>query len=121
QAAANTAASKPIFGTGPGTFAIPYARLKRPESEMSRMVHNDYLEQASDSGFIGFLSYGIFMVGALVVTALSLPQGTGPKILLADTEPTPDPGRLKFWVWLGVLGFALQGFLEFGLYLPALS
>jgi O-antigen ligase len=32
---------------------------------MSRLVHNDYLEQASDSGFIGLASYAAFIIGAL--------------------------------------------------------
>ena len=53
QAALQTAKDKPLFGTGPGTFAIAYEKIKRPESEMARLVHNDYLEQASDSGVVG--------------------------------------------------------------------
>src|SRR5439155_2143972 len=50
RAAIQTVKQRPLFGTGPGTFAIPYQKLKAPEAEMSRLVHNDYLEQASDSG-----------------------------------------------------------------------
>ena len=65
RAALQTAADRPFFGTGPGTFAIPYEKIKKPESEMSRMVHNDYLEQASDSGVVGFLSYAFLIVGGL--------------------------------------------------------
>ena len=53
RAAVQTAKDKPLFGTGPGTFAIAYEKIKRPESEMARLVHNDYLEQASDSGLVG--------------------------------------------------------------------
>ena len=53
RAAVQTAKDKPLFGTGPGTFAIAYQKIKRPESEMARLVHNDYLEQASDSGLVG--------------------------------------------------------------------
>jgi hypothetical protein len=29
--------------------------------------------------------------------------------------------RLRFSVWLGLMGWALQGLLEFGLYIPALA
>ncbi len=36
-----------------GRLAIAYERLKKPESEMAQMTHNDYLEQASDSGVAG--------------------------------------------------------------------
>ena len=102
RAALQTAKNHPLLGTGPGTFAIPYAEIKRPESEMSRLAHNDYLEQASDSGIVGFLVYNLFIVGALVWSF-------------------PKAGREPFAVWLGVLGWALQGLIEFGLYLPALA
>ena len=71
---------------------------------MSRLVHNDYLEQASDSGLAGFLAYALFIVGGLI---WSFPRG-------------PDEW-LTFAVWLGVLGWSLQSFVEFGLYIPALA
>lgn len=44
QAAWQTAVGKPMFGTGPGTFAIAYQAVKKPESEMARLTHNDYLQ-----------------------------------------------------------------------------
>jgi len=111
RAAVQTAKDKPLFGTGPGTFAIAYKKVKRPESEMARLVHNDYLEQASDSGLVGFLAYALFIVGALI---RSFPRpGRG-----SETQPED---WLTFAVWLGLLGWALQGFAEFGLYVPALA
>jgi O-antigen ligase len=111
RAAVQTAKDKPLFGTGPGTFAIAYQKVKRPESEMARLAHNDYLEQASDSGLVGFLAYALLIAGTLIRTY-------------------PRPGRasetqpedwLTFAVWLGVLGWGLQCFAEFGLYVPALA
>jgi O-antigen ligase len=106
QAAARTAVAHPVFGTGPGTFAIPFAKIKRPESEMARLVHNDYLQQASDSGFVGLATFGAFVVGVLI-----------------RTRPRPGEGwgSVRFAVWLGLLGWWLQGLLEFGLYIPALA
>ena len=50
RAAGQITREHPVFGTGPGTFQRPYARLKSPEAEMARLTHNDYLEQFSDSG-----------------------------------------------------------------------
>jgi O-antigen ligase len=114
RAAVQTAGAHPVFGTGPGTFAKPYQQIKRPESEMARMVHNDYLEQASDSGIPGFLVYSVFIAGALVVSARRL------RLFSTGATATAD-GWLTFSVWLGVLGWALQGLMEFGLYLPALA
>lgn len=106
RAAAQTAAANPVFGTGPGTFAIPYKQLKKPESEMARLVHNDYLQQASDSGAVGALAYTLFIAGALWLAYRRL-----------DTRKD----WLPFAVWLGLLGWSLQGLMEFGLYIPALA
>ena len=111
RAAVQTARDKPLFGTGPGTFAIAYQKVKRPESEMARLVHNDYLEQASDSGLVGFLAYALFIAGALI---RSFPRPDR----ASETQPED---WLTFAVWLGVLGWALQSFAEFGLYIPALA
>jgi O-antigen ligase len=111
RAAVQTAKDKPLLGSGPGTFGIAYERIKRPESEMAWLVHNDYLEQASDSGLVGLLAYALFIAGAL---GRSFPRPGKP--LTAQ----PD-GWLTFAVWLGVLGWSLQSFIEFGLYIPALA
>jgi len=106
RAAVRTAAANPVFGTGPGTFAIPYKQLKKPESEMARLVHNDYLQQASDSGIVGALAYTGFIAGMLVLTYRRL---------------AARKDWLSFAVWLGLLGWSLQGLMEFSLYIPALA
>lgn len=105
RAAGQTSLEHPLLGTGPGTFATPYERIKRPESEMARLVHNDYLEQASDSGFPGFLLYTTFIAGSL--------------ILLFPRKGTED--GLVVAAWLGILGWSMQCLVEFSLYIPALA
>jgi O-antigen ligase len=141
RAALQTATANPVFGTGPGTFAIPYSRIKRPESEMSRLVHNDYLEQASDSGLPGFFAYTSFIIGVLIVTAKPFfkPHGSAAQAGIPTRQSRP-PGQgfqealavcasevslsldwQRFALWLGVLGWACQGLFEFGLYIPALG
>ena len=111
RAALQTVEDKPLFGTGPGTFGIAYEKIKRPESEMARLTHNDYLEQASDSGVLGLLTYGAFIVAGLVWT---FPRA-------GRTLPAGSDDWQTFAVWLGVFGWSLQGFVEFGLYIPALA
>jgi O-antigen ligase len=111
RAAAQTANEKPLLGTGPGTFGIAYAKVKRPESEMARLAHNDYLEQASDSGLPGLLAYTIFIAAGL---ALSFPRA-------GKAPPGGPEDWLRFAVWLGVLGWGLQSLVEFALYIPALA
>jgi O-antigen ligase len=106
RAALRTVAAKPVFGTGPGTFSIAYEAIKRPESEMSRLTHNDYLQQASDSGLVAAVAYL-----AIAVTIL----------IHGYAKPATPDGLGKFAVWLGLLGYALQGLMEFGLYIPALA
>jgi hypothetical protein len=106
RAAVQTFKSNPILGSGPGTFSVSYKRRKAPESEMALLTHNDYLEQASDSGIIGFLSYSSLIIGVLV----SLYR-----------ERSLKTDVLRFAVWLGVAGWAIQGLTEFGLYIPALA
>lgn len=105
SAAAKVAVSHPILGTGPGTFQSHYARLKRPEAEMTRLVHNDYLQQASDSGIVGCLGYLSWII-AVGLTALRR----------ALTE-----GAIEAALALGIIGWFAQGFVEFGLYVPGLA
>ena len=104
RAAVQTTVTHPIFGTGPGTFQRPYAQIKAPESEMARLVHNDYLEQFSDSGLVGGLTYAAWIFLALAAMAK------------------------KFWrsnevftvaIMVGLLGWFTQGLGEFSLFIPA--
>ncbi len=102
KAAWATARAHPWLGSGPGTFAPRYRAIKPPEAEMALLAHNDYLQQASDSGFPGALAYAGFWLGTLGVLGRRL-----------------GPNPLRFAVWLGLLGWALQGLVEFALYVPA--
>ena len=106
RAAVQTTREHPMFGTGPGTFQRPYARVKSPKAEMARLAHNDYLEQFSDSGVIGGISYAAWIGGLLVFL--------GRRVWRAK-EPLP------FAIFAGLLGWFVQGFSEFSLYVPALA
>ena len=118
RSALQIVAKHPILGTGPGTFAIPYAQVKRPDAEMTRMVHNDYLEQATDSGIVGFLPYLLFVAVSLIKTFPCDGSREKPRSL----QPCEDQNRtLSFATWLGIFGWALQCFVEFSLYIPSLS
>jgi O-antigen ligase len=105
RAAVKTTAAHPVFGTGPGTFQRPYAQIKAPEAEMARLTHNDYLEQFSDGGVPSGVLYAtwiVFLASVLVS-------------LWKKSEP------VTFAIALGGLGWFIQGFSEFSLYVPALS
>lgn len=104
RAGGRTFLAHPWLGSGPGTFAEAYRRIKPPGAEMAQLAHNDYLQQASDSGLPGALLYTTFVIGSVVLLRRR-----------AWEEPT------RFAVWLGLLGWALQSCVEFGLYLPAIG
>ena len=104
SAAVKTAAEEPFLGSGPGTFQIAYKRHRPPEAEPTRLTHNDYLQQASDSGMPGFLMYLAFFGGATWVLARR-----------RMAEPVHVAMRL------GLLAWVLHGVVEFGLYIPALA
>jgi hypothetical protein len=104
EAAWTTARLNPMTGTGPGTFQIPYATLKRPESEMARLTHNDYLQQASDGGWPSMVLYTCFLFGSV-----------GLLYRKARLQP------LRFSIWLGLTGWVMHSLVEFGLYIPAIA
>jgi O-antigen ligase len=106
RAAVQTTFAHPLLGTGPGTFQRPYAQLKSPEAEMARLTHNDYLEQFSDSGAAGGIFYGTWIVLSLVIIGRRVWNFGNP---------------IAFAIFIGLLGWFVQGIGEFGLYVPALA
>jgi O-antigen ligase len=106
RAAGQITKAHPVFGTGPGTFQHPYALFKQPDSEMARLVHNDYLEQFSDSGIIGGLSYAAWITLLFWVV--------GKRVWTSGNW-------LEFGILAGLLAWFTQGFIEFSLFVPALA
>ena len=106
RAAGQITVANPILGTGPGTFQRPYAQIKKPESEMARLTHNDYLEQFSDSGFPGGITYAVWVFLVLATLGKKIWRNKDPFI---------------FAIFTGMIGWFAQGFGEFSLYIPALA
>ena len=106
RAAVQTTAQNPLFGTGPGTFQRPYARLKSPDAEMARLAHNDYLEQFSDSGVVGGLAFAAWIGLALTVIGKKFARNSD---------------LFAFAIFAGLLAWFAQGLGEFSLYIPALA
>src|SRR5205814_7720309 len=104
RAACQITRAHPVFGTGPGTFSIPYKQIRAPQSEMTRLVHNNFLEQASDSGVIGVLAFSSFIIGSLTFVC---------------RKSNPDP--VQFCVWLGLFALSSLLVVELSFYLWALA
>lgn len=104
RAAVRAFSEQPLVGHGPGTFMHTYKRLKPAWAEMARLAHNDYLQQASDSGFPGFLTFSVFIFGSLF-------------FLYRKSQSD----LLCFSVWLGLFGASIHALFEFNLYVPAIA
>lgn len=107
RAGVDAALERPLFGHGPGTFALTYGERKAPESEMARLAHNDYLQQAPDSGIPGALLFGAFIIGSITWICRRSVRGD----FLGESG----------LVWLGLLAWAMHSLVEFNLYVPALA
>jgi O-antigen ligase len=109
QAAWRIACEHPVLGTGPGTFGASYRKILPPNAEWAMLTHNDYLEQASDSGIIGFLTFTSLIAGSIGYLYRYRLRNEGPFYMT------------RFAVWLGLLGLSLHSGMEFNLYYPALA
>jgi O-antigen ligase len=131
EAAVQGFKERPLIGNGPGAFKKIYGRYKRAESEMAQLAHNDYLQQATDSGIPGLLTYGVFVVGSLGWLYRERgrrgdrqpPKGcesgvVGPESCEAEFRRART---FEAAVWLGLAAWFAQGLVEFGLYIPATS
>ncbi len=115
--------SHPWVGTGPGTFGAAYQDVRDPRSEPARLVHNDYLQQLSDSGVMGGLTYTGFVAAALVCCFPRNSSRRGKMAAPGDvvemhSEAEKAEERYRFGVWLGLFGWFVQGLFEFSLYVP---
>src|SRR5258708_31772763 len=102
QAALDTVRSHPILGSGPGTFSVAYARIKPPEAEMARLAHNDYLEQACDSGILGFILYLVMIIGWLAhcYRRIAIKFDSIPGLLLTRLIAWCAQGLIEFQVYI---------------------
>jgi O-antigen ligase len=73
---------------------------------MARLAHNDYLEQFSDSGLPGGILYSAWIIAALLFIGQRLWKSDNPALLA---------------IFLGLLGWFIQGLGEFELFIPALA
>ena len=104
KSALATFRENPVMGSGPGTFGVMYAKNKKPDEEMARLAHNDFLQQASDSGLIGLCLYlaAVFGVARACVGQIVKQSGT-----------------IGWALSLGVLAWFGHGLVEFALYVPS--
>jgi O-antigen ligase len=71
-------ADHPIVGTGLGTFPVAYTRYDPGTgSDFINAAHNDYLQLVCETGSIGGLAMGLFLICLAQFSARSLMTGDG--------------------------------------------
>lgn len=101
----------PVTGSGPGTFFRVYQKTIKPDEEMARLVHNDYLQQASDAGAPTAIAY-ILLIGS------SLWFGW------KRFSKSVDKNLTYYYLialWVGFFGWSIHSLLEWTLYIPAIA
>jgi O-antigen ligase len=85
---------------------VSYGQTQHSGAGFTRLCHNDYLEQACDSGLPGFVVYAAMMFGYLAWLYRYRARGTEPS---------------SYAVVLGLVGLCLHSVVEYHLYIPALA
>ena len=98
---------QPWLGGGPGTFGIRYVERRRPDAEPTRLAHNNFLQQWTDSGVAGFASFAALWIGALWRGARRL-----------RAVPV-DP--LAWATWVGLAAWTGHNLVDFDLYVAAVA
>ena len=100
-------AEQPWLGGGPGTFGKRYVERRRPDAEPTLLAHNNFLQQWTDSGVIGFASFAALWIGALWRGARRLRSG---------------PFDAPAWAaWVGLAAWTLHNLVDFDLYIAAVA
>ncbi|MBI5685316.1 MAG: O-antigen ligase family protein [Verrucomicrobia bacterium] len=98
---------QPWIGGGPGTFGKRYVERRRPDAEPTRLAHNNFLQQWTDSGIIGFSSFTALWIGTLWLGARRLRSGPF------------DP--LTWATWTSLAAWTLHNLVDFDLYVAAVA
>ena len=107
QAGVVMVAEQPWLGGGPGTFGKRYVERRQPDAEPTRLAHNNFLQQWTDSGVMGFAGFTALWLGALWRGARRLRGGPF------------DP--LTWATWVGLAAWTLHNLVDFDLYVAAVA
>ena len=95
----------PLFGTGPGTFAMMYPHYREAGDEDTLLVHNNYLQMWTDSGLAGFITFLFWLPGSLW-------------LWLRKWKNVPCKNRaVPMLLWCACMTFALHSLVDFDLYM----
>ncbi|MGC4075134.1 MAG: O-antigen ligase family protein [Nibricoccus sp.] len=118
QASAQLFTSKPVLGTGAGSFNTLFER-QRPErfNDEPQWVHNEYLNTLSDYGLVGF----ILFFGGVAVVAWKVAARAAASSVFAEVNVGWRAPGVTHALSVGLLAFAAACFVDFHLKIPALN
>jgi O-antigen ligase len=99
----------PVFGAGPGTFYITFARY-RPEKIVNYFdyAHNDYAQFAAETGLVGLGIVGLLVVITLVAALVAQWKRRDPLMR-----------GMSFACIMGVTSILIHSWVDFNLQIPA--
>jgi putative inorganic carbon (HCO3(-)) transporter len=99
----------PVFGSGPGSFYVAFPRYRPAKvANFYDYTHNDYAQFAAESGILGFLAIGGFVV-------LSL----GAALVAQWKRRDPLMRGMSFACVMGVTAILIHSWVDFNLQIPA--
>lgn len=105
KAAVKITRKHPVLGTGPGTFAKLHSAYQENPHLPTRLVHNNYLQMACDSGLLGFAAFIMW-----------LPWSMWRSLQRWRNRPLQD--RLTpTLLWCACLVFTIHSLVDFDLYM----
>ncbi len=118
QASAELFISKPLLGTGAGSFNTLFER-HRPErfNDEPQWTHNEYLNTLSDYGLVGFTLF----FGAAAAIAWKVAARAAGASGLAEVDAGWQAPAFAHALSVGLLAFAAACFVDFHLKIPALG
>jgi len=107
--AMNLIGDYPVFGAGPGSFylAFPPYRTEKIDAFFDH-AHNDYIQVAAESGILGLIAAGAFVLLAL-----------GAALRAQWERRDPLMRGISFACIMGVTAILIHSWVDFNLQIPA--
>ena len=126
KGAIDIAKNYPLFGTGVETFAFAYYKFRPVEHNMTsewdflyNKAHNEYLNYAATTGFVGLGSYLLVILTFIVWCVKQISKS---EFLISNQIPNPKSQKSGINNYLGQLEIrSIRNFIQMGLFAAWLS